>query len=94
MRMRMEPIEHLRSRRLTPEEELMVAVLEMSIVDVSDAKQVADGRDADIWFRRRDKGSPFCFETICEHFDLDADSIRKALIGGRLQKPSVLSSAT
>ena len=87
-------VEHLQRRKLTPEEELMVAVLKVSIMDFSGAKQMSDGRDADSWFQRRDKISPFCFETICEHFDLDADSIRKALIGGRLQKPSVLSSAT
>jgi hypothetical protein len=76
-----DPVEHLQRRKLTPEEGLMVAVLKVSIIDFSGAKQLADGRDADTWFQRRDKDSPFCFESICEHFNLDANSIRQALPG-------------
>ena len=87
-----DPVEHLQRRKLTPEEGLMVAVLKVSIIDFSGAKQLADGRDADSWFQRRDKGSPFCFETICEHFDLDANSIRNALLGSsQVETPSAPS---
>jgi len=62
---------------------LMAAVLEDAINIVRKRPRSRAGREAREWLASRDATWPFAYERICEALDLDADSVRRQVSGGR-----------
>jgi hypothetical protein len=61
----------------------MAAVLEDAINIVRKRPRSRAGREAREWLSSSDASWPFAFERICEALDLDADSVRRQVAGGR-----------
>jgi len=62
---------------------LMAAVLEDAINIVRKRPRSRAGREAREWLASRDASWPFAYERICEALDLDADTVRRQVAGGR-----------
>ena len=62
---------------------LIAAVLEDAINIVRKRPRSRAGREAREWLASHDATWPFAFERICEALDLDADSVRRQVAGGR-----------
>jgi hypothetical protein len=62
---------------------LMAAVLEDAINIVRKRPRSRAGREAREWVSSHEAGWPFAFERICEALDLDPESVRGHVAGGR-----------
>ena len=74
-----------RKRLLSPEHELLIAVLEQAVSDFQKYCAAGDSRgkkrcaDAEAWFLDRDGDWTFSFENICSGLGLDPDYLRSGL---------------
>jgi len=68
----LDAIEEFKAMAQAPAEGLPVTSSTKGSKDVRRRKVVA-------WFAARDPGSPFSFENLCEHLDLNPDCIRSRL---------------
>jgi hypothetical protein len=72
-------------RRSNGPRDLMLAVLEdgirtyVSNITARTTRQRRLFEETKAWIDTRDDRSPFAFETICETFDIDADSLRRRI---------------
>jgi hypothetical protein len=75
-----------------PEKRLMLAVLHDAVVclehEIAKPSTGSDSyRDARNWILAREKGHLFCFESICEALDWNADQIRERLLSLHDRQP-------
>lgn len=79
------PSQYVPRRTLTPEHELMIAVLQDAIDCVAKNRDAKDHRgrrlfdEATQWFLAEETDWPYSFESICAVLDLDANAVRRAL---------------
>jgi len=72
-------------RKLTPEQGLMIAVLQDAIDYVAKYRDATDHSGRSLldetmgWFLAEDSDWPYSFECVCSVFDLDANAVRRAL---------------
>ena len=72
-------------RRLTPEHELMIAVLQDAIECVAKHRHARDYRgrrlfdEATQWLLAKESNWPYSFECICAVLDLDANAVRRSV---------------
>lgn len=84
-------------RRLTPEQRLMIAVLQDAIDCVAKYRYAKDYRgrrlfhEATRWLLAEQTDWPYSFECICGVLDLDTSAVRRAV--GLLERQSVLRVA-
>lgn len=79
-----------RMLRLSPVQSLMLAVLEDAIACYDDRDDTRPERrrlahQAGDWLRSRDTRWLFAFETVCEHLDLEASSVRHRVLAGEVR---------
>lgn len=68
--------------RRTPQEHLMLAVLYQSLTDVLDGDpDVVKGARQWVSYEGKRHSDHFLFSEICEHFDIDVESMRKRILG-------------
>ena len=76
-----------RSGQFTGTKALMLAVLEDGIRSYLGGRRiVAD--EAEIWILSRRRGSPFCFDIVCETLGLDAEAVRTRIKQMKRDNPS------
>ena len=74
-----------RRKDFTGEQRLMIAVLELAVDDYLQHAAIMHRRaqglfaGAEEWIESPDRSWVYAFETICDHFGLDADYVRKGL---------------
>jgi len=74
---RSEPFEGVTRNYREPEKRLMLAVLHDAVVCLKDERAKFDARS---WIMAEEKGYLFCFESICEVLDWNADKVRNRLL--------------
>ena len=89
-----------RSRLLSPEHELIVAVLEVALADyqrcwkVGDKKSMERFADAQAWILESDSEWIFSFINCCEALGIEPDYLRQGLLRWQRGKRLRLSSAS
>ena len=83
-----------RSANPSPEQRLLLAVLDDALTCYRKAVTASGGYDSqlaelEVWFARHDGPVPFGFEPICEQLGIDADGIRRRLaqLASRASRP-------
>lgn len=93
-----ESFEYEKGKRPMPEQVLLLGILKRSIMDylntsanIEIKKNAETLRELERWFSSNDRSCKnyFSFLDVCEHLDLDAEGVRKAVQGLKDDKCSV-----